>query len=117
MNAHIAPARAPAPTPEPSHRHRATAPWVLAALSPVAFVVLMETFEVIAMSGSGPDIPDAVGLAIYVVLVALLPATAIAFGVRAIRRGDRGTPWVPTILSIVLLTGLVVMVVAASVVG
>lgn len=115
MNAYIAPTQAPAPTPAPAHRHRATAPWVLAALSPVAFVVLMETFEVIAMSGSGPDIPDAVGLPLYFVLVALLPATAVALGVRAIRRGDRGKPWVPTILSIVLLTGLVVMAVAAIV--
>ena len=86
MNAYIAPAQTPAPT----RRHRATAPWVLAVLSPVAFVVLMETFEFMSMSGSGPDIPDAVGLAIYFVLVALLPATAIALGVRAIRRGDRG---------------------------
>lgn len=113
MNADIAPAQTPAPT----RRHRATAPWVLAALSPVAFVVLMETFEVISMSGWGPDIPDATGLSIYFVLVALLPAMAIAFGVRAIRRGDRGMPWVPTSLSILFVIGLVVMVVAAIVVG
>ena len=113
MNAYIAPAQTPAPT----RRHRATAPWVLALLSPVTFVVLMETLEGIAMSGSGPEIPDAVGLPIYFVLVALLPATAIALGVRAIRRGDRGKPWVPTILSMLFVIGLVVMVVAAIVAG
>lgn len=113
MNADIAPAQAPAPT----RRHRGTGPWVLAVLSPVAFIVLMETLEGIAMSGSGPDIPDAVGVPIYFVLVTLLPATAIALGVRAIRRGDRGKPWVPTILSILFVIGLVVMGVAAIVVG
>ena len=73
MNAYIAPAQTPAPT----RRHRATAPWVLALLSPVTFVVLMETLEGIAMSGSGPEIPDAVGLPIYFVLVALLPAAVL----------------------------------------
>ena len=113
MDAYISPAQ----TPAPARRHRATAPWVLTVLSPVAFVVLMETFEGIAMSGSGPDIPDAVGLPIFFFLVALLPATAIALGVRAIRRGDRGRPWVPVILSIIFVVGLVVMVVAAIVVG
>ena len=85
MNAYIAPAQTPAPT----RRHRATAPWVLALLSPVTFVVLMETLEGIAMSGSGPEI----------------------------RRGDRGKPWVPTILSMPFVIGLVVMVVAAIVAG
>lgn len=113
MGAYIA----PAPTPAPARRHRATAPWVLAVLSPVAVVILMEAFEGLAMSGSGPDIPDAVGLPIYSALVSLLPASAIALGIRAIRRGDRGKPWVPTILSILLVMGLVVMVVAAIVVG
>jgi len=93
------------------------APWILAVLSPVAFVVLMETLEGIAVSGSSPDIPDVVSLPIFFVLVAMLPATAIALGVRAIRRGDRGKPWVPTILSILFLIGLVVMVIAAIVVG
>ena len=53
----------------------------------------------------------------YFVLVALLPATAIALGARAIRRGDRGKPWVPTILSILFVIGLLVMVVSAIVVG
>ncbi len=113
MNAYIAPAY----PPEPVARHRSTAPWVLLVLSHVAFVVLMETFEGIAMSGSGPDIPDAVGLPIFFVLVSLLPATAIALGVRAIRRGDRGKPWVATILSILFVIGLVVMAVTAVVVG
>lgn len=113
MNAEIAPEQTLAPT----RRHRATAPWVLAALSPVAFVVLMETFEVISMTGWGPDIPDVAGLSIYMVLVALLPVTAIVVGTRAIRRGDLGKPWVPTSLSILFVIGLVVMVVAAIVVG
>ena len=113
MNAYIAPAQ----TPASPGRHRATAPWVLAALSPVAFVVLMETFEVMTVSGTGPDVPDAVGLPVFFALVALLPATAIALGVRAIRRGDRGTPWVPVILSILFVIGLVVMAVSAIVVG
>ena len=113
MNADVAPAQ----TEAPGRRHRATAPWVLAVLSPVAFVVLMEAAEVIALSGSGPDIPDAVGLPLYFVLVALLPATAIALGVRAIRRGDSGWPWVPTILSILFVIELVVMGVGAIVVG
>lgn len=115
MNACIAPAQTPAPTPTP--RHRATAPWVLAALSPVVFVALMETFEGLTMSGWAPDIPDAVGLPIYFTLVAVLPATAVVLGVRAIRRGDRGRPWVPTILSVLLLIGLVVMAVGAIVVA
>ena len=113
MDAYTSPLQTPAPT----RRHRSTVPWVLAVLSPVAFVVLMETFEVITMSGSGPDIPDAVGVPIYFVLVALLPATAIALGVRALRRGDRGKPWVPTILSILFVIGLLVMGVAAIVAG
>ena len=100
-----------------ARRHVAKTPWILAGLSPLVFVVLMETFEVITMSGALPDIPDAVGLPIYFALVAALPATAIAFGVRAIRRGDRGLPWIPTILAILLLVLLAVMVVAAVVVG
>lgn len=113
MNACIAPAQQSAPAP----RHRATAPWVLAALSPVVVVVLMETFEGLTMSGAVPDIPDAVGLPIYLLLVTVLPVAAAVLGVRAIRRGDRGLPWVPTILSIGLVVGLVVMAVAALVVG
>jgi hypothetical protein len=36
----------------------------VALLSPVGFVVLMETFEALAMIGAAPDIPDAVGNAI-----------------------------------------------------
>jgi fatty acid desaturase len=100
-----------------ARRRVAKAPWILVGLSPVVFIVLMETFEVLTMSGALPGIPDAVGLPIYFALVAALPATAIAFGVRAIRRGDRGLPWIPTILAILLLVQLAVMVVAVVVVG
>ena len=90
---------------------------MVAALSPVAFVVLMETFEAIAMTGALPEIPDAVGLPIYFALVAALPAAAIVLGVRAIRRGDRGLPWIPTVLGVVMAIGLVAMIVGAIVVG
>ena len=113
MNVQVAP-REPLTTVP---RRVAKAPWILVGLSPLVFIVLMETFEVLTMSGGLPDVPDGVGLPIYFALVAALPATAIAFGVRAIRRGDRGLPWIPTILAILLLVQLAVMVVAAVVVG
>lgn len=99
------------------HRHTARAPWVVALLAPVAFVVLMETMEAITMTEALPEIPDAVGLPIFFALVAALPTAAIALGVRAIRRGDRGLPWIPTALGVVMAVGLVVMIVAAIVVG
>lgn len=103
--------------PDARQRHTARAPWVAALLGPVAFVVLMETFEVITMTGALPEIPDALGLPIYFALVAALPAAAIVLGVRAIRRGDRGLPWIPTALGAVMALGLVVMIVGAVVVG
>jgi hypothetical protein len=102
---------------DPRHRHTARAPWVVALLAPVAFIVLMETFEVISMTGALPGIPDAVGLPIYFALVAVLPTAAIVLGVRAIRRGDRGLPWIPTVLGAVMALGLVAMIVGAIVVG
>jgi hypothetical protein len=102
---------------EASRRHAARAPWITALLSPIVFVVLMETFEVIGLSGVLPDVPDAVGLPIYFALVALLPAATIALGIRAIRRGDRGLPWIPTALGVVMVIGLLVMIVSAIVVG
>ena len=100
-----------------ARRHFAKAPWILVGVSPLVFIVLMETLEGLTMSGVLPDIPDAVGLPVFFALDAALPVTAIAFGVRAIRRGDRGLPWIPTILAILLLVLLAVMVVAAVVVG
>jgi hypothetical protein len=100
-----------------ARRGVAKAPWILVGLSPLVFIVLMETLEVLTMSGAPPSIPDAVGLPIFFAVVAALPAMAIAFGVRAIRRGDRGLPWIPTILGILLLVQLAVMFVAAVVVG
>ena len=103
--------------PEAHARHAARAPWVVAALSPVVFVVLMETMEAISLTGAFPDVPDAVGLPIFFVLVAALPAAAIVLGVRAIRRGDRGLPWIPTVLGVVMALGLVAMIVGAIVVG
>jgi hypothetical protein len=103
--------------PQASRRHTARAPWVVALLAPVAFVVLMETFEVITMTGALPEIPDALGLPIFFALVAALPAAAIVLGVRAIRRGDRGLPWIPTVLGAVMALGLVAMIVGAVVVG
>jgi hypothetical protein len=103
--------------PDARHRHAARAPWVVALLAPVAFVVLMETFEAISMTGALPDIPDAAGLPIYFALVAALPTAAIVLGVRAIRRGDRGLPWIPTVLGAVMAVGLVAMMVGAIVVG
>ena len=99
MNVQVAPRQ----SPTTARRHFAKAPWILLGASPLVFIVLMETFEGLTMSGVLPDIPDAVGLSVYFAMVAALPATAIAFGVRAIRRGDRGLPWIPTILAIVLL--------------
>lgn len=113
MNVQVAPRESLAT----ARRHVARAPWILVGLSPLVFIVLMETIEVLTMSGALPGIPDAVGLPVYVALVAALPATALAFGVRAIRRGDRGLPWIPTILAILLLVQLAVMVVAAVVAG
>ena len=113
MNVQVAPGESLAA----ARRHVAKAPWILLGVSPLVFIVLMETFEVLTMSGALPDIPDAVGLPIYFALVAALPASAIAFGVRAIRRGDRGLPWIPTILAVLFLVLLAVMVVAAVVVG
>jgi hypothetical protein len=113
MNAYVEQTR----HPEPHARHAARAPWVVAALSPIAFVVLMEAFEVISMTGVLPEVPDAVGLPIYFALVAALPAAAIVLGVRAIRRGDRGLPWIPTVLGVVMAVGLVAMIVGALVVG
>lgn len=113
MNAYVAPNR----MTEPSRRHAARAPWIAAILSPIAFVVLMETFEVIGLTGVLPEVPDAVGLPIYFALVALLPAATITLGVRAIRRGDRGLPWIPTALGIIMAIGLLIMIVAVIVVG
>ena len=113
MNAYVAQSG----HPKAHARHAARAPWVVAALSPVAFVVLMETFEAIGMTGALPEIPDAVGLPIYFALVAALPVAAIVLGVRAIRRGDRGLPWIPTALGVVMAIGLVAMSVGAIVVG
>jgi hypothetical protein len=118
MNANVAQSRVPdTRDPQPRGRHAARAPWILAALSPVAFVVLMETFEVISMTGALPEFPDALGLPIYFALVAALPVAAIVLGVRAIRRGDRGLPWIPTALGVLMALGLVVMIVGAIVVG
>jgi hypothetical protein len=113
MNAYVAQHR----VPDARHRHTARAPWVVALLAPVAFVVLMETFEVISLTGALPDIPDAAGLSFYFALVAALPTAAIVLGVRAIRRGDRGLPWIPTVFGAVMAVGLVAMIVAAIVVG
>jgi hypothetical protein len=113
MNAYVAQNHVPGAR----HQHTAKAPWVVALLAPVVFVVLMETFEVITMTGALPDIPDAAGLPIYFALVAALPTAAIVLGVRAIRRGDRGLPWIPTVLGAVMALGLVAMVVGAVVVG
>ena len=113
MNVQVAPREALTPVP----RHVAKAPWILVGLSPIVFIARMETLEGLTMSGALPSIPDAVGLPIFFALVAALPATAIAFGVRAIRRGDGGLPWIPTGLAILLLVQLAVMVVAAVVVG
>ena len=113
MNVSVAPTQSPAP----SRRQVAKAPWIVALLSPVGFVVLMETFEALAMIGAAPDIPDAVGNAIYFALIAAFPAAVITLGVRAIRRGERGLPWIPTAMGIVMAIGWVVMVVAAIVVG
>ena len=113
MNAYVTQTR----DPETRVRRAAKAPWIVAALSPVSFVVLMETFEAIGMTGALPEIPDAVGLPIYFALVAALPAAAIVLGVRAIRRGDRGLPWIPTALGVVMAIGLVAMIVGAIVVG
>ena len=100
-----------------ARRHVAKAPWNLVGLGPIVFIVLMETLEGLTTSGALPGIPDAVGLPIFFALVGALPATAIAFGIRAIRRRDRGLPWIPTVLAILLLVQLAVMVVAAVVVG
>jgi hypothetical protein len=50
-------------------------------------------------------------------LIAVFPAAVITLGVRAIRRGERGLPWIPTAMGIVMAIGWVVMVVAAIVVG
>jgi len=113
MNAYVAQHH----VPDARHRHTARAPWVVALLAPVAFVVLMETFEVISMTGALPDIPDAAGLPIYFALVAALPTAAIVLGVRAIRRGDRGLPWIPTVFGAVMVVGLVAMIVGAMIVG
>jgi hypothetical protein len=103
--------------PDARHRHVAKAPWILVGVSPLVFIVLMETLEALTMSGALPSIPDAVGVPVFCALYAAIPATAIAFGVRAIRRGDRGLPWIPTVLAVLLLVLLAVMVVAAVVVG
>lgn len=113
MSAYVAPNR----MTEPRRRHAARAPWIAALFSPIAFVVLMETFEVISLSGVLPEVPDGVGVPIYFALVALPPAATIALGLRAIRRGDRGLPWIPTAFGIVMAIGLLIMIVAAMVVG
>ena len=60
--------------------------------------------------------PEPMSLALLIFLSAAAMAP-LQLRPMAIRRGDRGLPWIPTILAILLLVLLAVMVVAAVIVG
>jgi hypothetical protein len=100
MNAYVV--SNPGTVPPQRHRPNSLAAWIALAVSPIVFAIVMEVGEAMAMNGWFTI--DAANTYIAP-LTLLIPLTVVGLGVRAIRRGASGHPWVPTVIG-GLLTAL-----------